>query len=457
MELAQLVAALRARVRLIALMVVATTFAAFVISNNLPSVYEANTRLLVGQASTSGTLDYNLLLASQRLSQTYAELALTRPSAEQVKKDLGLTASVEDILRDVTASAEPDSLFVNITAHAGTPEGAAALANSFAKAVVDISPRLFVDLPVSTAENLLTIVEPAVPPTERVAPRVGLSTLLAALSALVAGIAVALVVERLDDRVKKSEELEALTHLPVLASIGRMPQRGSEFYHVAALLYPRSGVAESFRSLRTNIGFAGLDAPIKTLLVTSAQDGDGKSTIASNLALVFAQAGNRTLLIDADLRKPSIHEFFRIPNDSGVTTLLRMDDPKIDAIAHRSEEQNLRVIPAGPTPPNPAELLSTERMHQLIVRFAADADIVIIDTPPVGVVTDAAILSRVVDGALLVARAGRSKRSAVRMGHTALERVGARIIGTVLNGVGGEYAVDTYYTHPYAAAQGGEA
>lgn len=457
MEFAQLVAALRARFRLIGLMVVATTVAAFAISSNLPSVYEANTRLLVGQASTSGTLDYNLLLASQRLSQTYAELALTRPSAERVKADLGLTAPVEEILNNVTASAEPDSLFVNITAHAGTPQGAADLANAFAKAVVAISPRLFVDLPVSTADNLLTIVEPAEAPTDRVSPRVALTTLLAALSALVVGIAVALVVERLDDRVKKPEELESLTQLPVLASIGRMPQRGSEFYHVAALLYPRSGVAESFRSLRTNIGFAGLDTPVKTLVVTSAQDGDGKSTIAANLALVFAQAGNRTLLIDGDLRKPSIHEFFRIPNDSGVTTLLRMDDPKIDAVAHKAEEPNLRVVPAGPTPPNPAELLGTERMSQLIKRFAADADIVVIDTPPVGAVTDAAILSRLADGALLVARAGRSKRGAIRMGRTALDRVGARIIGTVLNSVEGDEAADTYYAQPYPAAQGGEA
>jgi polysaccharide biosynthesis transport protein len=456
LDLGQLLGALRAHVRLIALIVLTASLSAFAISSSLAPVYEANVRLLVGQASPSGNPDYNLLLASQRLSQTYAELAVMRPTAERVKAKLGLSKPVDDILKDVIAAAEPDSLFVNIRAKAGTPQDAAALANAFADAVIAASPRIFVDT-TATAKDLLTIVEPAVPPVDRAGPRVGLNTLIAAIAALLAGFAVAVIIERVDDRVKKPEDLESVVEAPTLATIGRIPARGEELYQLAAIVSPRSGVAESFRALRTNIGFAAVDTPIRTLVITSAMDRDGKTTVAGNLALVFAQAGNRTLLVDADLRRPSVHEFFRLPNDVGLTTLLRVDDPNIDRVAHRTEDPNLRIVSSGPLPPNPAELLGSERMRQLIERFAAQADVVIIDTPPVVAVTDGAVLAREVDGTLFVVRASRTKRAAIRSGRAALDRVGAKVIGTVMNGMGAGEMADEYLAQPYPARSGQEA
>ncbi len=137
----------------------------------------------------------------------------------------------------------------------------------------------------------------------------------------------------------------------------------SEIYRLAALLYPRSGVAEAYRTLRTNIEFASVDAPIRTLLVTSSIPGEGKTITAANLAIVFAQAGRRVLLVDADLRKPGVHVVFDLPNAHGLTTLLRSDEVSLDAIAQATEQDNLRVLTTGPLPPNPAELLGSQRMR----------------------------------------------------------------------------------------------
>jgi capsular exopolysaccharide synthesis family protein len=216
-------------------------------------------------------------------------------------------------------------------------------------------------------------------------------------------------------------------------------------YRLALLLYPRSAAAEGFRTLRTNLEFASVDSPIGTLLVTSAMPGEGKTVTAANLAIVFAQAGRRVLLVDADLRKPGVHTPFNIVNGRGLTTMLRGVDTDVASLAHLTEEDNLRVLTAGPLPPNPAELLGSQRMRAVMDLLKADADLVIFDSPPLEAVTDSAILSSLVDGTLLVVDTARSRRRAVRLAREALERAGANVLGAVLNrvpapsGVGYDY------------------
>ena len=156
----------------------------------------------------------------------------------------------------------------------------------------------------------------------------------------------------------------------------------SEIYRLATILYPRSHAAEAYRTLRTNVEFAAVDKPVRTLLVTSSIPGEGKTTTAANLAVVFAQDGRRTILLDADFRKPGVHRIFGLPNAHGLSSLMRSDETSIDHVAQGTEQENLRVITTGPLPPNPSELLGSDRMRLILDRLVDAADLVVIDSPP---------------------------------------------------------------------------
>ena len=195
-----------------------------------------------------------------------------------------------------------------------------------------------------------------------------------------------------------------------------------EFYQLAGLLYPRSSFAEAYRTLRTNIEFASLDSPVRTLLVTSSAPGEGKTVTAANLAIVFAQSGRTVILVDADLRKPGVHVIFDLPNTRGLTDLLRHQSISVDAVANSTEQDNLRVVTTGPLPPNPAELLGSKRMRTVVQRLQEEADLVIFDSPPLLAVTDAAVLGSYLDGTLFVIDAAKGRRRLVRMGRETLAR-----------------------------------
>ncbi len=286
-----------------------------------------------------------------------------------------------------------------------------------------------------SASNLLTVVEPAIAPTDPVLPRTLLNTLLAAAIGLLAVGGAAFLAEQLDDSIKDPDTVREVANLSTLGTIARMKgdRDRSEIYQLAALLYPRSGVAEAYRTLRSNVEFAAVDAPVRTLLVTSAVPGEGKTVTAANLAVVFAQAGRKVLLVDADLRKPRVHAMFDLANAHGLTTMLRSDTVHPEAVSHLTEEANLRVLTTGPLPPNPAELLGSHRMQAVLGFLKESADLVIFDSPPLQAVTDSAVLSSYVDGTLLVVDAGRSRRRAVRTAGEILARAGAKVLGVVLN------------------------
>ena len=195
--------------------------------------------------------------------------------------------------------------------------------------------------------------DPASPPVVPASPRVLLNTILvAALVGLLGALGIVFLFDRLDDTVKSTEEVEEVTGLPTLGTITKMESgKGrNEIYRLATVLYPHSAVAEAYRGLRTNIEFASIDHPVKTLLVTSSIPGEGKTTTAANLAVAFAQAGHRTILLDADFRKPGVHRIFNLPNAQGLSGLLRTDATGIDDAAQATEQENLRVITTGPLP-----------------------------------------------------------------------------------------------------------
>lgn len=196
---------------------------------------------------------------------------------------------------------------------------------------------------------------------------------------------------------------------------------------------PKSVVSEAYRTLRTNIQYSSFDKQIKTLLVTSAEAAEGKSTVSGNLALAFAQNGNKVIIIDCDLRKPSVHKNFKISNLSGLSEVLIGKAQIEDVVQSRNE--NLDILTSGKIPPNPSEMLASSAMTSLIEKLKEKYDIVILDSAPIGAVTDAQILATKVDGSILVTRAERTKRDVVLEAKSSLEKVGANILGCVLHAV----------------------
>ena len=193
---------------------------------------------------------------------------------------------------------------------------------------------------------------------------------------------------------------------------------------------PRSPRTEAYRSLRTNLEFLSLDHALHTLLVTTAAPEEGKSVTLANIGVIFAREEKQVILVDADMRRPRLHEIFGLGNDDGVSSLLRHPDAPLPL--QETEVPNLRLLTAGPPPPNPADLLASAHMETLLARLTELADIVLIDAPPVIAATDAALLAAKVDGVLLVVSAGRTKREHVERAKDLLEKVNANVIGAVL-------------------------
>lgn len=219
----------------------------------------------------------------------------------------------------------------------------------------------------------------------------------------------------------------------------------SERPSLITLTRPSSVVAEQFRTIRTNIHFSMVDADLKSLSITSAGPGAGKSTISANLAVSFANEGKKVLLVDTDMRKPTVHKTFRLPNHDGLTTLLTDKSAVLSSIIHRIETNNLFVLTSGIIPPNPAELLSSNRMTQLKKELESLFDLVIFDLPPVIAVTDAQIMASKTDGTIFVINRGGADKEMVLKSKELLDKVQANVLGAVFNRV--ETKNDHYYAY----------
>lgn len=326
------------------------------------------------------------------------------------------------------------------------------------------------DLTQMMSFNNIRVIDPPVVPRSPLRPQVPISLAIGAVAGLVLGIGAAIGREMMDRTIKSPEDLErefGLTYLGLLplttdmqasAKRGRRRQPGGVDRAVELLAHrqPASGLAEASRTVRTNILFMSPDRPYRKLLVTSAGAAEGKTTVACCIAVTMAQAGQRVLLIDCDLRRPRLHRVFDRSNDEGVSSLLIGESP-IDPSRMATDVPNLWLLTAGPMVPSPAELLQSERFAQLLAELSDRFDRVIIDSPPLVPVTDAAVLSKAVDGTVVVVRAFETSRDLAWQATRALRDVAAHVVGAVLNGVdlsrshyGGYYKYYAYKQDGYA-------
>jgi capsular exopolysaccharide synthesis family protein len=280
--------------------------------------------------------------------------------------------------------------------------------------------------------------EPAIAPATPVRPTTLKNTALAAVVGLMLAIGLVFLIEALDDTLKSPQEIEAQFGLPVIGFIAHFdPGQGD----LVAEKQPRAPVSEAFRALRTNLQFSSVDRPLRSLLVTSPSPVEGKSTIAANLAVVMAQGGHYVALADTDLRRPRVHKLFGLANRGGISSLFipsvarTGDKVQLNGHLQQTAVSNLRALPSGDLPPNPSELLASERMVAILEQVQQQAELVLFDSPPVLAVTDAVVLAPRVDGVLLVVKPGVTKLAACRQAIEQLQRVGANLLGVVFNDV----------------------
>lgn len=319
-----------------------------------------------------------------------------------------------------------------------------------------LSKRDEVSRAAALAGDSIRVVEPAEVPMTPVRPRVLLNTLIAlALGALVM-VVVAFLIEYLDDTIKLPDDASRVTGLPALGSLVRY-RSGDGRRQLIALTTPRSVLTEGYRTLRTNIQFSSLDRPVAALMVTSASPGEGKSTTAANLAVVMAQSGKRTVLVDTDLRRPVLHEVFGVPNSMGLTTaLLQAPGSDLTPFLQPTACEGLWLMTTGPLPPNPSEMLGSQRMADLVAQLRREFDLAVFDSPPVLAVTDAAVLSRQMDGVLLVVESAQTREGAARRAAQELARVQAPVLGVVVNRLSPRLAGSHYYYYDYYRDDSGD-
>ena len=368
------------------------------------------------------------LLSTPMYEATAEVLVDTTTRSIGAEAAIAASSAVEDQVRGIVGN-EPEltvefvegSEVLQLTASSSNAQNAAAAANAHAAVVT------------AGRGDEATLIEPATVPADPYEPQTVRNTVLAFLAGLLIGIVAALLVTRFDSSIRSTRRLRAITGVPNLAVIPRVPLGDRRPDDLAAMGDPNSVEAEAYRTLRTAVEFLANETGAKVVLVTSPRPGEGKSSVAANLAVTAAQAGRNVVLIDGDLRKPQMHRSFGVRNDRGLSSVLTGDATLSKAVKRLDAEKNLVILPAGPPPPDPAELLLSDRLGKAIDALAKAADLVVIDAPPVLPVTDSTILAQHSDAVLLAATVGLSERGEWTETLERLEVVKANVIGTVLS------------------------
>lgn len=484
----------------------------YLISNQTVRIYRATATLLISQGNEFTSSLNSELLASERLARTYTERLASPPVLEQTRQQLGLSEQMMK-QADISVIFVRDTQLIRIIVEHPSPEVAQLIANTLPNifssrdqlfqsaryadsksnleaqlasiqtemtnpqatletareanvpdesVIVHLEEQLAqlrstqalllqsyeqVRLTEASHQDTIILDVPAELAEKPVKPQPLKTTLLAAMMGAMIALGCGFLVEYLDDTVKASTPFEYLFGIEPLALIGRFDAKPERT--LVTSLGQGSPITESYRMLRTNIRFVSVDKPVQTLVVTSPGPREGKSTTIANLATVMAQAGQRVILVDADLRRPILHELFKVKNQQGLTNALLDREKRVEDYLQESSIEGLRLLPSGPVPPNPSELLGSQRMQELLSELQEQADMVLIDSPPVLVVSDTSLLATSGSGVLLVLRSNSTRIEAGQSALQQLNSVKAKIIGLVLNDVSDKQGRYYYYYSEY--------
>ena len=393
----------------------------------IPPTFTASATLRV--AVNSNSVGYGDLLHTERLMNTFPSIIGGGPMLAELKQRLGTSAVPE-----IDVEFPSDSELMLIVIEDRDPELAARSANVLAELFID-SLR-----PTRTGRNFtITLIDPAVPPRSPSSPRKMLNIALGTMVGLAGGLGLAFLFENLDTTLYDIEQIEAATEAKVLAQIPQVKQR-----QPVIALNGNSPYGDAFRRLQTNLLVPDYGQPLQTLLVTSVEPDEGKSTIVANLALVMAQSGHKVIVVDCDLRRPSLDRIFDLPNDVGLSNVLAGDATLEDSI-QQSDTHRVRVLTSGPPPHNPTDLLGSPEMSALLEELARRFDKVLLDTPALLPVIDAAVIAPGVDGTLLIVERDRVRRGDLETVLRQLSLSQANLIGVAVNRTKRSKRYDYYY------------
>jgi len=413
-----------------------------------PTLYSATSSAYVvaGTSESTGDALAGSSLAKEK-ADTYLPLVTSQQVATRIAEDLQL-GSAQGVAARLTGSVVKESVLFQITATDSTAESASQLAEAAIRATAAEVEALETINPSgeATATTVIKVVpvQQAATPAVRISPTLTRNLAIGAVLGLVAGFLIAIIRRAMDRRVRTSTEAEELAGVGTLGIIPTVPELAD-----SKLSANPGPAAEAMRLLRTNIRFVSVDHPPRSIVVTSANPDEGKSTIAAHLAFMLAESGQPTILIDADLRRPSQANFFDVDGAVGLTQVLARAVPLADALV-TGPHPNLQLLLAGRIPPNPSELVGSERMHSLIAELST-THIVIIDAPPLLAVTDAGLLTVASDGALLVIKSGSTFKEQVAVCRDTFDRVGGGLLGTVLNLVSKRDLGSAMYGYGYSS------
>lgn len=444
LDLPFLLAALRKLWWVVVLVAVLGAAGSFGYSTLQTPLYTATSSLHFTIAQGDSATDLNQgsdYTQSQMLS--YAQLVEGSLVLQPVIDELDLDITPHELASSISVSIPQDTSTMEITATTEDPDRAAALASAVSEHLIEVLH----DAGSRTADGspsvTVTIFDEAVPPQYQSSPDKTRAGLLGGVVGGVVGVALALLIALLDTRVRNEEILVEAGGDPVLGVISKAPLLQARALAVAQ--EPLSRSAEEFHRIRSALTYANVSSRVRVLLVTAGMPGEGKSTVSVNLAMTLAGLRHSVLLIDADLRRPRAHLHAGIDGSVGLTNVL-LEQVPLDVATHSVSGTTLDVLPAGEIPPNPAEMLTSHRMEELIAAVSGRYDYVIIDTPPALSVADANLLAPLVDGVLLVVDASKTRRAPLAQSMKTLKMGGARILGTVLNRARPVRRRDRYYS-----------
>lgn len=391
--------------------------------------YEAGTRVYVSTDSASTVAELGQgTTYTQQIVESFVQVTTTPRVLQTVIDDLDLAETPAELAEFVEVSTEPNTVLMQITAVNEDPAVAAEIANATTESLIGVVGEITPGSSGDDSSVAIEVLQEAVAPESPVAPNVPVNLALGFLVGLALGVGISILREVLDTRIRGEHDITAVTDSPILGGISYDPE--AQKRPLVVQVDPKSPRAESFRTLRTNLQFLEVGESKRSFVVTSSLQGEGKSTTVANLAITMQEAGQRVLVIDADLRRPRVADYFGLEGAVGLTNVLIGKVDLADVVQYWGPH-DLAVLPAGDIPPNPSELLGSPSMDALL-RFVEDQfDVVLIDAPPLLPVTDAAVLATRATGAIVVVAAGKTDRHQLKGAVTSLENVGAKLFGVI--------------------------